>query len=78
MEDIKLTCRKQDSECKPGKFVISAENDINNTMLYKFLVGKDGRWKTLREFSQDSTAVWYPEVYGEYFIMLQIKKDKLK
>lgn len=42
--------------------------------LFKFLSGFEGKWSTLRDFSESSSVIWTPEEYGIYTIMVQIRK----
>ncbi len=41
---------------------------------YKFIVGKGGIWKTIREFSNDNQCIWTPESEGDYIVMIQARE----
>ncbi len=49
--------------------VLSNDKDID----YKFLIGRDGVWNKLRDFSEDRFCPWIPEDEGKYTIMVQGK-----
>lgn len=61
----------------------SKDNDINimiekfseERLLYKFIVGFDGVWDTLRDFEEEDSFVWTPHNDGKYIIMVQAKKE---
>jgi hypothetical protein len=55
---------------------ISVENKLEDNLNYKFLVGLEGTWTTLKELSEDSVTTWKPEVEGKYSIMVQAKRKE--
>ncbi|MBU3160896.1 triple tyrosine motif-containing protein [Clostridium frigoris] len=55
---------------------ISVENELENNLDYKFLVGLEGTWTTLKKSSGESVANWKPEVDGKYSIMVQAKRKE--
>ena len=55
---------------------ISVENELENNLDYKFLVGLEGTWTTLKKSSNESVAMWKPEVDGKYSIMVQAKRKE--
>lgn len=57
---------------------ISVENELENNLDYKFLVGLEGTWTTLKKSSEESVATWKPEVDGKYSIMVQAKRKESK
>ena len=48
--------------------------DAEGDYLYKFLIGLEGKWNTLSDFSGNKTLKWMPDKYGTYTIMVQIRK----
>ncbi|WP_461206601.1 triple tyrosine motif-containing protein [Clostridium sp. DL1XJH146] len=44
--------------------------------LYKFMVGNDGKWETLRGYERNNEIQWMPTRIGNYIIMVQIKDCK--
>lgn len=57
---------------------ISVENELENNLDYKFLVGLEGTWTTLKKSSDESVAIWKPQVDGKYSIMVQAKRKESK
>ncbi|NLK95950.1 MAG: triple tyrosine motif-containing protein [Clostridiales bacterium] len=52
--------------------IISTEKDMD----YKFLIGKDGIWNKLKDYSEDRFCKWVPEKEGKYTVMVQGKNKK--
>lgn len=48
---------------------------IEEGLIYKFIIGSDGIWKTIQDFSEKDSCVWIPKETGKYTIMVQ-GKDK--
>ena len=61
---------------KCEEVLISVENKLEDGLDYKFLVGLEGTWTTLKELSEDSSAIWRPEIEGKYSIMVQAKRKR--
>lgn len=54
---------------------ITVEKFNEEKLLYKFIIGFDGVWDTLRDFDEDNNIVWTPRIDGKYLIMVQAKKQ---
>ena len=54
--------------------VISTENELN----YKFIIGNDGIWNTIQDYSKENICKWIPKEEGKYMIMVQGKKEGSK
>ncbi|MDP4090069.1 MAG: triple tyrosine motif-containing protein [Bacillota bacterium] len=54
---------------------ITVDKFSEEKLLYKFIVGFDGVWDTLRDFDAENNIVWTPQVDGKYIIMVQAKKQ---
>ena len=63
-------------EEKYKEIEISVENKIEDNLDYKFLVGLEGTWTTLKKLSRDSDVIWKPEIDGKYSVMVQAKRKK--
>lgn len=59
---------------KCEEIVISVENKLEDNLNYKFLVGLEGTWTTLKELSEESSVIWKPDREGKYSIMVQAKR----
>ncbi|MBU3112088.1 triple tyrosine motif-containing protein [Clostridium lacusfryxellense] len=55
---------------------ISVENKIEENLDYKFLVGLEGTWTTLKKLSEASDVIWRPQIDGRYSVMVQAKRKK--
>lgn len=51
---------------------ISSEKGV----VYKFIIGIDGIWKTIQDYSKKNTCRWTPSGEGKYTIMVQGKQEK--
>lgn len=54
--------------------VISTEKELN----YKFIIGNDGIWNTIQDYSKENICKWTPKEEGKYMIMVQGKKEGSK
>jgi len=63
-------------EEKYKEIEISVENKIEDNLDYKFLVGLEGTWTTLKKLSGDSDVIWKPEIDGKYSVMVQAKRKE--
>lgn len=70
--NILFSLESPQEECK--EIIISVENKLEDNLKYKFLVGLEGTWTTLKELSEASSATWKPEKEGKYSIMVQARK----
>jgi len=79
MEEFEIVFDKQSPQQKDEKINISIKNCINRKLLYKFLVGRNGKWNILKDFSSELFAVWSPKKEGIYTIMIQaLEKNDTK
>lgn len=54
--------------------VISTEKELK----YKFIIGNDGIWNTIQDYSKENVCKWTPKEEGKYMIMVQGKKEGSK
>lgn len=57
------------------KIIIKAVGEEKN-LFCKFLIGLEGIWNTIQDFSKKRTCEWIPNKEGKYTIMLQVKNGK--
>jgi hypothetical protein len=65
-------------------FEIQKDTSINiivaetpeDKLLYKFILGIDGTWETLRDYSELNNILWIPKKEGTYTIMVQARRAK--
>ena len=63
-------------EDKYKEIEISVENKLEENLEYKFLVGLEGTWTTLKKLSKASDVIWRPQIDGRYSVMVQAKRKK--
>jgi hypothetical protein len=76
MNEMNILFNLENSEEKFKEIEISVENKLEDNLNYKFLVGLEGTWTTLKELSEASVTKWKPEVEGRYSIMVQAKRKE--
>lgn len=73
MEDNQILFDRVSSNNEDKKILIKAL--IEEAVQYKFMVGNNGVWTTIKEFSDENSAVWNPEEDGKFMVMVQGKKQ---
>ncbi len=76
MNEMNILFSLENPEEKNEEVLISVENELEDNLDYKFLVGREGSWTTIKELSEASTAKWKPELEGKYSIMVQAKRKE--
>lgn len=74
MNELGIICNLESPQAKDTNIVITIENDLGEALLYKYMIGSNGIWNTLKDFTEESTVLWVPEEDGKYIIMVQAKK----
>ena len=70
---------KEKPQAVNTKIKITAEiNDDIEGLEYKFIVGRGGIWKTIREFSSENICEWTPNESGNYIVMIQAREKNGK
>ena len=76
MNEMNILFNLENTEEEFKEIKISVENKLEDNLNYKFLVGIDGTWATLKELSETSATTWKPEADGKYSIMVQAKRKE--
>jgi len=76
MNEMNILFNLENPEEEYKKIEISVENKLEDNLNYKFLVGLDGTWNTLKELNEESDVIWKPETDGKYSIMVQAKRKE--
>ncbi|MDP4179010.1 MAG: triple tyrosine motif-containing protein [Bacillota bacterium] len=76
MNEINIQFNKQSPQEIGSEIEIKAQSENLEKLFYKFIVGIDGTWKTIRDFSLEENALWIPQEEGKYIIMVQARKEK--
>ncbi len=75
MNEIGIKCNLESPQAKNTIIDIITDNNSGSNLTYKFIVGIDGTWKNIKDFSSDNTATWVPSEDGRYIIMVQAKEE---
>ncbi|MEG0771768.1 triple tyrosine motif-containing protein [Clostridium sp.] len=78
MNEMNIITSLESPQEKCREIKISIENKIEDGLLYKFLIGNDGTWETIKDFHEDSCALWNPKEDGKYIIMVLAKREGSK
>ncbi|MBU3091262.1 triple tyrosine motif-containing protein [Clostridium sp. CF011] len=78
MNEMNISFSLENPEEKYKEIGISVENILEDNLNYKFLVGIDGTWTTLKKLSGARDAIWKPQADGKYSIMVQAKRKESK
>jgi len=76
MNEMNILFNIENPEEKYKEIEISVENKLEDNLNYKFLVGLDGTWNTIKELNEESDVIWKPETDGKYSIMVQAKRKE--
>ena len=74
MEDLVILFDKDSPRNKEDEVLIEAVFG-KEPLQYKFIIGNDGVWNTIQEFSESDTCIWNPSAEGKYIVMVQGKKE---
>jgi hypothetical protein len=75
MNEIGIKFEPESPQIKGSTIEISVENAPEERLLYKFFVGNDGTWETVKDFSIEDRALWSPQEPGRYIVMVQAKRE---
>lgn len=75
MSELEIVFDKKSPQNKNENINIKINNYLNKNLLYKFIVGHNGKWNILRDFSKELSAVWSPKKEGVYTIMIQAVEE---
>lgn len=49
------------------------EEKPSDAELYKFIIGRNGKWETIKDYNENAFTEWIPKNEGNYIIMAQVK-----
>ncbi|MBU3127203.1 triple tyrosine motif-containing protein [Clostridium tagluense] len=78
MNEMNILFNVENPEEEHKEIVVSIENEIEDNLDYKFLIGMEGTWTTLKELSATTSVLWKPEADAKYSIMVQAKRKESK
>lgn len=74
MNELAINFNLESPQEKNSKIVISIEDTLEEDLLYKYMIGSNGTWTTLKDFTNDRSVEWTPDEEGKYIIMVEGKK----
>lgn len=74
MNEIVLNFEAQNSKENDTSINIIVQEKPEDKLLYKFILGLDGTWETLRDYSELMSVIWTPKKEGTYTVMVQAKR----
>ena len=75
MNEFNITFSLDSPQNKNTEIEISMNTVEEENFLYKFLLGFQGKWNTISDFSKNKHIKWCPLETGNYTIMTQIRKE---
>lgn len=75
MNEIIIGYNKESPQKKNAEIKINILDKPKEGLLFKFIVGFDGTWETLKDFSKDESIIWNPKKEGNYILMVQAKEE---
>jgi len=75
MNEIIIGCNIESPQDKNSEIKVFILNEPSEKLLYKFIVGMDGSWETLKDFGEEKSIQWKPEKCGKYILMVQAKNE---
>ncbi|WP_090088947.1 triple tyrosine motif-containing protein [Clostridium uliginosum] len=79
LKDVDIIFDKEKPQNKGTEISILSEiNKKTADIEYKFIIGSNGIWNTIQDFSDDNKCLWKPKSEGEYIIMVQAREKNGK
>lgn len=79
VEDIELIFNKDKPQTRGSEIKIKSKvNKPNDDIEYKFIIGLNGIWTTIQDYSEKDNCCWKPVYEGEYTVMVQARNKKGK
>lgn len=74
MNELAISCNLESPQEQKSKIIISIDNNLKEELIYKYMIGCNGTWNVLKDFTEDESVEWIPEDEGKYILMVQAKK----
>lgn len=75
MNEIGVRFDVENSNVNAEKIIILAADKPEEKLLYKFIIGIDGTWETLKDYGMEDSVLWEPRKKGTHTIMVQAKRE---
>lgn len=76
MNELAINCNLESPQEKNSKIVLTVDNNLEEDLVYKYMIGANGTWSTLKDFSEETSLEWIPKEDGKYIVMVQAKKKE--
>lgn len=75
LKDVEISFDKEKPQNKGTEISILSKIDKKSAEIeYKFIIGSNGIWTTIQDFSENNKCRWRPNSEGEYTIMVQARE----
>ncbi|AWI07022.1 triple tyrosine motif-containing protein [Clostridium drakei] len=74
MNELEIKYNLESPQEKNSKILISINNVLEEKLMFKYMVGLNGIWSTLKDFSEATSVEWVPKEEGKYIIMVQARR----
>lgn len=78
VEEIEIKFSLESPQQKNKSISIDVESHVEEKLEYKFFIGINGVWNTIKNFDKEQTVKWTPKEDGKYTIMVQARKKHSK
>jgi hypothetical protein len=75
MNEIVIKFDNESPQEKNKPIEISVDSSPEQNLLYKFFIGNEGVWETVKDFSSSTRTIWTPQKDSKYTVMIQAKKE---
>jgi hypothetical protein len=74
MNELSIVFDVESPQQKDSKINIAIAEKPNDNLLFKYIVGSNGTWETIKDFTNEDSIYWEPKKEGKYVIMVQAKE----
>lgn len=76
MNELSMRCSFEGTQNNEDKIAVHVDSKPDKNLLYKFIIGYNGTWNTIKDFGKEDNTFWEPKENGRYSIMVQARKEK--
>ena len=74
MNELAISCNLESPQEQKSKIIINIYNNLKEKLVYKYMIGCNGTWSILKDFTENESVEWIPKDEGKYILMVQAKK----
>ncbi|OAA93511.1 triple tyrosine motif-containing protein [Clostridium coskatii] len=74
MNELAISCNLESPQKQKSKIIINIYNNLKEKLVYKYMIGCNGTWSVLKDFTESENIEWIPKNEGKYILMVQAKK----